>query len=97
VPLTHEPTVVTRYSLAQNYPNPFNPTTDIQYQLPIQGNVTLTIYNTTGQEVTTLIDGHQAAGSYQVTWDAGNLPSGVYFYRLTVNGFQDVRRMMLLK
>jgi hypothetical protein len=97
VPLTHQPAVVTHYSLAQNYPNPFNPTTDIRYQLPVQGNVTLTIYNTTGQEIATLINGHQAAGTYQVTWDAGNLPSGVYFYRLTVNGFQDVRRMMLIK
>jgi len=97
VPLTHQPTVVTHYSLAQNYPNPFNPTTDIRYQLPVQGKITLTVYNTTGQEIATLIDGNQAAGTYQVNWDAGDLPSGVYFYRLTANGFQDVRRMMLIK
>jgi hypothetical protein len=94
---THQPTVVTHYSLAQNYPNPFNPTTDIRYQLPAPGKVTLTVFNVLGQEVAKLIDEPQAPGSYQVSWNAGNLPSGVYFYRLAANGFQDIRQMMLVK
>ena len=97
VSLRHRPAVVTHYSLAQNYPNPFNPSTDIRYQLPVQGKVTLTIFNVMGQEVAKLIDERQAAGSYQVNWNAGEFPSGVYFYRLAANGFQDIRQMMLVK
>ncbi|KPL06155.1 hypothetical protein AMJ86_09715 [bacterium SM23_57] len=97
VALSEEPTIVTGYLLDQNYPNPFNPTTDIKYQLPASGMVTLTVYNAMGQEVATLIDQNQNPGAYRVTWDAGNLPSGIYFYQLKTNNFTDVRRMMLLK
>ena len=95
--LSEEPTVVTGYLLDQNFPNPFNPTTDIKYQLPASGIVTLTVYNAMGQEVATLIDQNQNPGAYRVSWNANNLPTGIYFYQLQVNDFQDVRRMMLLK
>jgi hypothetical protein len=92
-----EPVVVTGYLLNQNYPNPFNPTTEIQYQLPVNGKVTLTVYNMLGEEIATLIDDNQSAGAYRITWNATDLPSGMYFYQLKTNNFQDVRRMLLLK
>jgi hypothetical protein len=92
-----EPVEVTGYLLNQNYPNPFNPNTEIRYQLPVHGTVTLTIYNTMGQQVATLVNGQQPPGAYRVTWNAADLPSGIYFYRLGVNDFQDIRRMILLK
>ena len=92
-----EPAVITGYLLNQNYPNPFNPTTEIRYQLPVNGKVTLTVYNMLGEEVATLIDDNQQAGAYRITWDANSFPSGMYFYQLKANDFQDVRRMLLLK
>jgi len=90
------------YALAQNYPNPFNPETQIAYSLPEAGRVRLTVYNLVGQVVRTLADGTQAAGGHSVRWDgrdeAGRrLASGVYLYRIEVNGFSAVRRMMLVK
>ena len=97
VDLTQEPVVVTGYLLDQNFPNPFNPSTEIRYQLPVQGNVTLTVYNVTGQEVAILINGEQAPGIYHVRWNALNQPSGMYFYQLVTDRYQDVRQMMLLK
>jgi hypothetical protein len=94
--------VPTEYILGQNYPNPFNPTTDISYQIadgvhPV--HTTLKIYNVLGQEVATLVDEPKAAGFYTVAWDASGLSSGVYFYRLTVDGGQwsETRRMVLMK
>jgi len=85
------------YSLSQNYPNPFNPSTNIQYSIPKSGFVTLKIYNLLGQEVATLIEGNQTAGTYIATFDASRVSSGVYFYRLTSGGFAEVRKMLLLK
>lgn len=86
------------YELAQNYPNPFNPSTKIQYALPVEGNVTLKVYNILGQQVRTLIDNQLLpAGRHEVTFDAANLPSGLYIYRLQTNNFVDVKKMMLLK
>ena len=89
------------FALSQNYPNPFNPSTIIEYQLPVKGNVTLTIYNTLGQRVVTLIDNQEVeAGSYKTRWNAKNLASGIYFYSLRVEGikgFLKTRKMILLK
>jgi hypothetical protein len=85
------------YSLSQNYPNPFNPSTNIQYSIPKTGFVSLKIYNLLGQEVTTLIEGNQTAGTYVATFDASRVSSGVYFYRLTSGGFAEVKKMLLLK
>lgn len=86
-----------QFSLAQNYPNPFNPTTDIQFALPVGSNVKLTVFNTLGQEVTTLTNEHYPAGHHVVQWDAGDVPSGIYFYRLETANFNDMKKMILIK
>lgn len=85
------------YSLAQNHPNPFNPSTEIRFDLVERGNVTLRVFNTLGQEVATLVNDVREAGHYTVTFDAAQLPSGVYVYELEANGFKDTKKMLLLK
>ena len=85
------------YELAQNYPNPFNPATKIEYSIPMQSQVELKIYNLVGQEVGTLVNEIQKAGVHNVKFDAGNLASGVYFYRLVAGNFTSVKKMVLLK
>ena len=85
------------FGLFQNYPNPFNPKTVIDYQIPIAGNVTLKIYDVLGREVATLVDGRQNAGNYAVSFDAGNLPSGIYFYRIIAGSFSSVRKLSVVK
>lgn len=86
-----------RYFVAQNYPNPFNPATTIEYGLPKEGHVSLTVFNMLGQQVATLVNGEQAAGVHRLQFDASNLPSGIYFYRVSVGGFAQTNRMLLLK
>ena len=88
---------VTEYSLAQNYPNPFNPSTRISYQIPNDGNVSLKIYDVLGAEVLTLVNTAQAQGRYEVSFDASQLSSGVYIYRIQANDYVASRKMMLLK
>ena len=99
--LTGDGQLPKEFALAQNYPNPFNPGTTITYQLPTTSNVTLKIYNTLGQEVTTLIDGVQDAGYKSVVWNATNVASGVYFCRIAATSgqtaFREVRKMLVLK
>ncbi len=85
------------YNLAQNYPNPFNPSTKINFAIPKQGMVTLKVYDVLGREVANLVSEVKTAGNYIVDFDASALSSGVYFYKLDVNGFSDVKRMMLIK
>ena len=87
----------TQYMLNQNYPNPFNPSTTIKYSLPNNGNITLKVYNLIGQEVATLINSYQTSGEYAVTFNASNLSSGVYFYRLESGSFNVVKKMLLMK
>lgn len=89
--------VVTEYALLQNYPNPFNPTTRFDYALLEDGPVHLRIYNTLGEEVATLIDVYQSRGWKSVEYDAGHLPSGIYFYRLDAGRFVSIKKMVLLK
>jgi len=91
------PTVATTFSLSQNYPNPFNPTTQIDFSVPQQSTVQLKVYNTLGQLVTTLVNGNLSAGLHSVTFDARNLASGLYIYRLSAGNFTSVKKMMLLK
>jgi hypothetical protein len=85
------------FGLEQNYPNPFNPSTEIRYQLAAPGQVSLKIFNMIGQEVAVLVNDVQQAGSHQVRWDAGALPSGNYFYRLDAGGAVSTKRMTLVK
>jgi hypothetical protein len=85
------------FSLSQNYPNPFNPTTKVAYSLPSTQHVNLTIYNVLGQTVTTLVDEVQQAGAYEAEWNATDVSSGVYFYRLTTDQNVETRKMLLLK
>ncbi|MBK7865765.1 MAG: T9SS type A sorting domain-containing protein [Ignavibacteriales bacterium] len=87
----------TVFALEQNYPNPFNPSTVIKYSIPVDGMVSLNIYNTLGEKVTTLISSIQKAGSYEVSFDASKLASGVYIYRLESGNFSTVKKMILNK
>jgi hypothetical protein len=85
------------FSLSQNYPNPFNPSTVIEYSIPADGFVSLTIYNTIGQEVSTLVSEQQTAGNYSISFSADRLPSGLYFYSLRSGEHNVTRKMLLLK
>jgi hypothetical protein len=85
------------FALAQNYPNPFNPSTRIDFNLGKASDVKLTVYNVLGQRVATLVNGHLSAGQHTVQFDARNIASGVYFYRLDAGSFVSSKKMMLLK
>ena len=87
----------TNYLLKQNYPNPFNAETVIMYAVKSQGNVSLKLYSIEGKEISSLFEGFQSAGTYELKYNAGNLPSGVYFYTLSVNGYNQTRRMVMTK
>ena len=91
------PSMVNEYALLGNYPNPFNPETQITFDLAEAGLVHLNVYNMLGRQVATVVDYQLAQGRHTVSFTAGNLPSGVYLYRLEVNGFTDQRKMLLLK
>jgi hypothetical protein len=88
---------VSSFQLNQNYPNPFNPSTVISYQLSVISFVRLEVYNVLGQVVATLVDGMKQPGSYTVRFDASNLPSGIYFYRLQAAGFIETKKLILIK
>ncbi|MEJ2616433.1 MAG: kelch repeat-containing protein [Ignavibacteriaceae bacterium] len=90
-------TEIKQYSLHQNYPNPFNPSTTIKYSIPKQSYVTLKLYDILGREVATLVNAEKPSGNYQVEFNAANLPSGVYFYRIQAGSFNQVRKMLLIK
>ncbi|MFI5145515.1 MAG: T9SS type A sorting domain-containing protein [Ignavibacteria bacterium] len=85
------------YSLSQNYPNPFNPSTTIDYQLPISGFVKISVFDVLGQEVKTLVNEYKQAGTYNVRFDASELPSGVYFYKITSGDFTGTKKLTLIK
>jgi hypothetical protein len=85
------------YKLYQNYPNPFNPSTKISFSLPTDGNVVLKVYNILGKEVATLVNGFQKAGGKEVSFNASNLPSGMYIYTIKSGNFTSSKKMMLLK
>jgi hypothetical protein len=86
-----------KFKLFDNYPNPFNPTTKISWQSPVNGQQTLKVYDVLGREVATLVDEYREAGSYEVEFDATNLPSGMYIYRLQSGNYSDVKKMILSK
>jgi hypothetical protein len=85
------------FELQQNYPNPFNPSTSINYSVPEAGNIRLSVYNTVGEAVAVLVDGFSQSGIYEVSFDASNLPSGVYLYKLQSANSVQTKKMMLLK
>lgn len=85
------------FNLSQNYPNPFNPSTKIKFALPISANVKLAVYNILGQEVEVLLNGFRNAGTYELTWNASGLTSGVYIYKLEGDGIAISKKMTLLK
>jgi Secretion system C-terminal sorting domain len=85
------------FFLSQNYPNPFNPTTVIRYQLAKTGIVRLNVYDVLGRQIATLVDEVKSAGLYTAAFNAANLPSGVYFYRLHAGSFADTKKLILLK
>jgi hypothetical protein len=103
VSVTQVEEIATDFRLEQNYPNPFNPNTTIKYSIPVQSEVSIKVYNSIGEKITELVNLNQSAGSYQVNWDAENLPSGIYLYSIEAipnDGsalFQSVKKMILLK
>jgi hypothetical protein len=89
--------IVYTYALHQNYPNPFNPVTTIKYQLARAGQVDLSIYNILGQKIATLVSEKQSAGIYNVTWDASNYSSGMYFYRIQSDRYTAIKKLIVVK
>ena len=85
------------YLLNQNFPNPFNPSTNIKYDLPKNSFVKLVVFDALGREVETLVNEKLNAGSYQVDWNASQYPSGVYFYSLITDGFNETKKMIMIK
>ncbi len=83
------------YSIGQNYPNPFTQLTSIRYSIPTEGPVTLKVYNFKGEEVKKLVDENKQAGNYETTFDASNLPGGVYFYQFQAGDFSQSKKMMI--
>ena len=85
------------FNLYQNFPNPFNPSTSIKFDIPNSGNVSLKIYDQRGIEVNSVIEGFKNAGSYEVSFNASDLPSGVYFYKLSTKENTIAKKMLLVK
>jgi hypothetical protein len=92
-----ETSLPTEYALHQNYPNPFNATTSVRFDLPQEGRVTLTLYNVMGQAVATMVDGVFTAGRHQVSYEASDLPSGMYLMKLEAGSYSSMKKVLLLK
>ena len=86
-----------KFQLLQNYPNPFNPVTTIQFSIPQSGNVRLTVYNLLGEQVAELINGFKEAGIHTLNYNAENLNSGLYIYKIEANGVVQSKKMTLVK
>ena len=89
--------IASSYELGQNYPNPFNPTTHIRFNIPETAGAKLTVFNIMGEAVANLVDGVVSAGGHTVSWNAANMPTGVYFYRLESGNFTQTRKLLLVK
>jgi hypothetical protein len=85
------------YFLLQNYPNPFNPKTKIKYSIPHTSNVVIKVFDVLGNEIETLVNEEKQNGTYEITWYAESLPSGVYFYQLRAGDFVETKKMVLLR
>jgi len=90
-------TIPDKFNLSQNYPNPFNPKTNIEFSLPVRGNVKISIFDLLGKEVSVLVNDFMKAGTYKTDFDASALSSGTYFYRIETEGFTDTKKMILIK
>ena len=97
VTANEEEIIAEGFVLEQNYPNPFNPVTTIKYQIAEPGLVTLKVYDLLGREIETLVNSEKATGNYEITWNAENIPSGVYFYTMQASSFSETRKMLLMK
>jgi len=97
VGISDEKQTPSEFVLSQNYPNPFNPSTKIKFTVPVSGQVSLIVYNSLGQEIKTLVSEEKNIGNYEVSFDASNLPSGIYFYKLQAGDFVETKKMLLLK
>lgn len=95
--VTNSNKIPNEFRLYQNYPNPFNPETRIEYSLPQESKIVLTIYNILGKEVSVLENSYKSAGNYSIAFNASNLPSGLYFYSIRANNFVETKKMLLLK
>jgi hypothetical protein len=87
----------TEFLLEQNYPNPFNPSTKIKYSIPQTSNVVIKVFDILGNEIETILSEEKTAGTYEITWYADGLPSGIYFYQLKAGDFLQTKKMLLLK
>lgn len=90
-------TIPKEYHLHQNFPNPFNPTTTIRYDLPKDGLVQLEVFDILGRKITTLVNTRQSAGRYDINFDASNLASGIYIYKLQSGEYNSSKKMIFLK
>ncbi len=86
-----------QFFMSQNYPNPFNPTTTIYYQVPASARVQIKVYDVSGKEITNLVDNQISAGSHEVSWNAVDFPTGIYYYQIQAGEFQAVKKMVLIK
>ncbi|MDH3269051.1 MAG: YCF48-related protein, partial [Ignavibacteria bacterium] len=97
VPREENKSIPVTFNLEQNFPNPFNPNTKVQYSVPIRSIVVIKIFDILGDEIETLVNEEKAVGSYEITWYADDLPSGVYFYQLKAGPFVETKKMVLMK
>ena len=91
------PATPASFRVYANYPNPFNPTTTIRYDVPQAADVEIKVHDALGRTVTSLGTWHQAPGTYTATWNAGGMPSGIYFVRMEAGSFVETRKMVLLR
>jgi hypothetical protein len=95
--IKNESIKINDYQLNQNYPNPFNPSTKIKYSITQPSNVVIKVFDILGNEIEILVNEEKQTGTYELTWNAEGLPSGVYFYRLQAGSFVETKKMILLK
>ena len=89
--------VISVFKMNQNYPNPFNPSTNIEYSIPKSSDVEVSIYNLTGQKLTTLVNKSHTPGNYQITWNGSEYASGVYIYQIRADNFVQSKKMLLIR
>jgi hypothetical protein len=94
---TDEQIIPQNYTLLQNYPNPFNPVTNISFSLPLRSYTSLKVFDVIGREVTVIVSEELSAGSYTRQWNAAQMPSGVYFYKLHAGSYTETKKLILLK